>query len=62
MTERHLRKFPNSLVIREMKIKTNLGFPLTSVKIGKIKTLMTTQVGEDVEIREHSSIVDGVTN
>ena len=62
MTERHLRKFPNSLVIREMKIKTNLRFPLTSVTIGKIKTLMTTQAGEDVELRKRCSIAGGVTN
>ena len=42
MADRQLKKFPISLVIREMKIKTTLRFPLTSVTIGKIKTLMTT--------------------
>ena len=37
LPERHLGKFPTSLVIREMKIKTTLRFSLTSVTIAKIK-------------------------
>ena len=37
MTERHLGKFPNSLSIREMKIKTTLRSSVTSVAIAKIR-------------------------
>jgi hypothetical protein len=37
MTEKHLKKISTSLVIREMQIKTNLRFYLTTVRLAKIK-------------------------
>jgi hypothetical protein len=37
MAKKHLKKYSTSLVIREMKIKTNLRFHLTSVRIAKMK-------------------------
>ena len=41
MTEKYQKKPLKSLVIREMQIKTNLGFYLTLVRMVKIKTQVT---------------------
>jgi hypothetical protein len=39
MTEKHPKKCSNSLVIREMQIKTTLRFHLVPIRIAKIKNL-----------------------
>jgi hypothetical protein len=57
MAEKHLKKCPKSLAIREMQIKTTLRFYLAPIRMAKIKTLVTTHIGEDVEKEECSSMV-----
>jgi hypothetical protein len=51
-----------SLVTRETEIKTALRFHLTQVRMAKIKTQVTTNVGEVVEKDEHSSIAGGIAS
>jgi hypothetical protein len=62
MAEKHLKKCSESLVIREMQIKTTLRFYLTPIRMAKIKSSVTAHVGEDVEKEEHSSIAGGIAN
>jgi hypothetical protein len=45
-----------------MKIKTTLSFHLTPVRMAKIKTQVTADVGKDVEKEKHSSIVGGIAS
>ena len=62
MAERHLRKSPESLVIRELQIRTTLRFHFIPVRMAKIKTLMAAYAGNDVGEREHSFIASGIAN
>ena len=50
--QRHMKRFSESLAIREMKIKTTMRYHLTPVRIVIINKSETTSVGEDVEKRE----------
>jgi hypothetical protein len=45
-----------------MQIKTNLRFHLIPIRMAKIKTTLTTNVGKNVEKEEHLSIADGIAN
>lgn len=57
--QQYLKKYSASPVIREMQIKTSLGFHLTPISMAKIKKKKTQMIaydGKDVEQGEHSSI------
>ena len=43
-----------------MQIKTTLRFYLMIVRMDKLKIQVTAEAGEDVEKKEHSSIVGGI--
>ena len=48
--QRHMKRYSASLAIREMPIKTTMGYHFTSVRMAIINK--STSVGEDVEKRE----------
>jgi hypothetical protein len=56
MAEKYFKNCLTSLIIREMQVKTTLRLYLITVRMAKIQTQVTADVGEDVEKEEHSSI------
>jgi hypothetical protein len=49
IAKRHLKKCSESLVTREMQIKTSLRSHLRPIRMAKIKTQVIVHVGENVE-------------
>ena len=62
MVEKHLKKCPISLVIREMQIKITLRFHLTPVRMAKIKNLGDSRCWRGCGKEKHSSIVGGIAS
>jgi len=62
MAEKYIKKCSISLVNREMQIKTTPRFYLHQSESLKLKTQVTTDIGEDVEKEEHSSIAGGIAS
>jgi hypothetical protein len=62
MAKKYLKKCLTSLVIREMQVKMDLRFFLTSIRIPKIKNSETADADDDVEKGEHSSIAGQIAN
>ena len=62
MALKHLKKYPASLVIREMQIKTTLRFCIIPVRMAKMKNSGIADAGEDVGKKEHFSIVGGIAS
>ena len=62
MDEKYLNKFLKSLVIREMQIRTTLRIHRAPIRMAKIRPLVITYVGKDMENNKYSSIAGGIAN
>ena len=62
MANKHMKRYSESLIIREMQIKTTMRYQLTLVKWLLSKSLQTTNAGEGVEKREPSYTAGGNAN
>ena len=61
MANKHMKRWPTSLIIREMQIKTVMRYHLIPVRKAIIKK-STNNIGEGIEKREDSCTVGGSVN
>ena len=59
MPKKHMKSCSTSLIIREMQIKTAMGYHLTPVRMASSENLQATNAGEGVEKRELACTVGG---
>ena len=62
MVNKYMRRWPTSLITREMQIKTTMSYHFTLVRMAIIKSLQTINIGDNVEKRESSCTVCGYAN
>ena len=60
MANRHTKRCSTLLIIREIQIKTTLRYHLTLVRVLKLSTQETSDVGKDVEKGEPLSVLAGI--
>ena len=62
MANKHMKRYSTSLIIREMHIKTTVGYHLTPVRMAAIQKSTNNNAAEGAEKKEPIYIVGGNAN